>query len=262
MTFVDDPATTNKRDGKVAFIDYIGNYGDSSDDSCFVKSFKIPTSKQVRIDFDMFFVTPEDGTFWMNVRPATYSYTGFGAYRVSSQPGDYKSGEWNKVSILVDFSQYDKTSFKTFVNDVLSTSGTQTTDFHARGGNYVLHFMSQADYYIDNLKIYDYAASTVETPAVGCVDFNATETGWDADVVLANLSDDTSECTILTAVYDAAGNLIATDSEVVTVGAGKIVGKEYTIAKTQNGKTGAKVRAFVWESVEGVLTLRPIAEIK
>ena len=262
ISFVDDPAEADKRDGKVAYIDYTGGFAASSDDSCHVKSFTIPASKQVRIDLDMFIVNTSNRSIWMNVRPATYSYTGFGAYRVSSQSGSYKVGDWNEVSILVDFSQYDKTSYKTYVNGALSTSGAvEGTQFHERGGKFTIHLMSQADYYVDNLKVYDYVASTLDVPAVGKVSFAENSDGWDANFNVINFASEARECILYTAVYDDNDNLVSASGEVVPMVAGEIVNKMYTVSKENGDQTGTKIRGFVLESASGVTTCRPLREL-
>lgn len=264
MTFVEDPATTNKRDGKVAFIDYTGSYASSNDDSCFVKGFTIPESMQVRIDLDMYLADTDHKNIYMNIRPDTYSYVGISGYNVKSYFGYYKLNEWNKVSVLIDFSQSDKTSFKSYVNGVLVQDTTQNgTQFHRTANKkYVIHLMSQADYYIDNLLVYEYAYSTLDVPTVGNVSCVADEEGWDASFNVVNFGSDATECILYTAVYDDDDNLISVSGEFVPMAAGAIVNKSYRCSKTNGDKTGTKIRGFVWESVSGITTLRPLGNLK
>lgn len=247
MTFTSDPATTNKRNGKVAKIDYTGTYQPSHDDSCFVKGFDIPASKQVRIDLDMFVIDNANQTIWMQMRPATYSYSGVEVYRVSSQSSNYNKGAWNKISVLVDFSQADKTTYKTYVNNVFVKSDTVSGTQFPITNKFVIHLMSRSNYYIDNLAVYDYAYASNTEAALDGVTITDAGDSWNADFSLVNFDSEDVDCVVFYATYDSNQKMISVTSDPVTLGAGAVVKKSYTVPKTYESETAAEVRGFVWK---------------
>ncbi len=240
------------------------NVPDGTNDSnraVFVTAATIPASKLMRIDFDLYVTNPS----WVRLVVSQEYRNGpapFAPYhlQLSASKAVFKSGTaWNHVTILCDFNALTSTIYVNdayFKTDVLDsswkTAKIAAIEFTSEQGN---------SYYMDNIFVDALTPMSATAPLVDAVTFTDNITSWNADFIVTNLTNAVAECTIFYAVYDANDNLVAVDSEKVDLVAGGIAHKTYNVLKTYGDKTGTKIRGFVWESVSGVTTCRPLGEM-
>lgn len=257
ITYAEDPAGV--KEGTV--LKAVKTYAENKD-FAFGLNVPIDASRIVQIDVDIYVTNPSDVRMRID-KHSVYAETStciavYDLYNNNDKPAFKSGANWNHVTVLMDFKA---PRYEIYINGAFHRGGVLHENY-LTPANFGLIFASKSPYYLDDLKIQTIDELTASDAMLDAATFTATEDGWDADVTIANFANIAKEYTVLTAVYDASGNVIAVDKQVVNAPADEISTTEYTVAKTRGDKTGAKVRAFVWESVEGVLTLRPIAEIK
>lgn len=256
ITYAEDPAGV--KEGTV--LKAVKTYAENKD-FAFGLNVPIDASRIVQIDVDIYVTNPSDVRMRID-KHSVYGETDtciavYDLYNNNDKPAFKSGANWNHVTVLMDFKA---PRYEIYINGAFHRSAVLHENY-LTPANFGLVFAGKSSYYLDDLKIQTIDELTASDAMLDAATFTATEDGWDADVTIANFANIAKEYTVLTAVYDASGNVIAVDKQVVNAPADEISTAEYTVAKTRGDKTGAKVRAFVWESVEGVLTLRPIAEI-
>lgn len=266
ITYAEDPVAGNTN--LVAKV-VSGVPSGSGHDTNFGLKAAIPASKRMRIEFDLYANAGSSNPThtWLRIDAGGYYWGStinpYNLHIPADRPAFKSTDAWNHVTVIIDVNAMNS---DVYVNGAYHKSMALPEAWKTTTDAAIMFMSNGYTYYLDNISIDELVPMTAVTePLFDKVTFTDNETAWNADFVLANLTDAAEECKVFYAVYDANDNLIAINGagETVELAAGNIVHKLFNnIPKTYGTKTGTKVRGFVWESVDGVTTMRPLNEIK